>query len=135
VAGNQDIPNLPAPGGIPAGLGQLDQDSSLYVLHNVHICICHPLPVCLQLAMANWSRNCLSGMSWTNNLSPEMACEGSVYSEHPAVDVVYEDSLLALLLVIAFGFAFYMLLFDPDEMVSDINGTHLNFKLVLIIEF
>ena len=38
-------------------------------------------------------------------------------------------AFLALLLVFAFGFAFYMLLFEPDEMVSDINCAHLSFQI------
>jgi len=38
-------------------------------------------------------------------------------------------AFLALLLVIAFGFAFYMLLFEPDEMVSDMNCAHLSFQI------
>ena len=35
-------------------------------------------------------------------------------------------AFLALLLVIAFAFAFYMLLFDPDEMLSEIDSTSLS---------
>ena len=35
-------------------------------------------------------------------------------------------AFLALLLVIAFAFAFYMLLFDPDEMVSEIDSACLS---------
>ena len=94
AAGNRDIPTLQAPTGVPAGLGQLARDSTLSLLHNIHICICHPLSVCSQLAVANWSGSHISGMGWTNNLSPEMACDGSLCSdvcEHPGL--IYEDSL------------------------------------------
>ena len=94
AAGIRDIPTLQAPTGVPAGLGQLAGDSTVSILHNIHICICHPLSVCLQLAMANWSGSCISGMGRTNNLSPEMACDRSLCSdvcEHPGL--VYEDSL------------------------------------------
>ena len=42
-------------------------------------------------------------------------------------------AFLALLLVIAFALAFYMLLFEPDEMVSEINDQYLNELLPLII--
>ena len=35
-------------------------------------------------------------------------------------------AFLALLLVIAFALAFYMLLFEPDEMVSEITDPYLN---------
>ena len=38
-------------------------------------------------------------------------------------------AFLALLLVIAFALAFYMLLFEPDEMVSEINGVYLTFQV------
>ena len=38
-------------------------------------------------------------------------------------------AFLALLLVIAFALAFYMLLFEPDEMVSEINGANLTFQV------
>ena len=94
ATGNRDSPTLQAPTGVPAGLGQLAGDSTVSLLHNIHVCICHPLSVCLQLAMANWSGSCISRMGRTNNLSPEMACDGSLYSdvcEHPGL--VYEDSL------------------------------------------
>jgi len=37
-------------------------------------------------------------------------------------------AFLALLLVIAFALAFYMLLFEPDEMVSEFDGAYLSFK-------
>ena len=93
AAGIRDIPTLQAPTGVPAGLGQLAGDSTVSILHNIHICICHPLSVCLQLAVANWSGSCFSGMGWTNNLSPEMAHDGSIRSdvcEHPVF--ISEDS-------------------------------------------
>ena len=49
--------------------------------------------MCLQLPVANWSGSCFSGMGWTNNLSPEVACDWSVCSdvcEHPGF--ISEDS-------------------------------------------
>ena len=52
------------------------------------------MSVCLQLAVANWSDGCISRMGWTDNLSPEMACDWSLCSnvcEHP--DLLPEDSL------------------------------------------
>ena len=52
------------------------------------------MSVCLQLAVADWSGSCISWMDRTNNLSPEMACDGSLCSdvcEHPAL--VHEDCL------------------------------------------
>jgi len=64
-----------------------------FVFAGAHNSICHPLSVCSQLAVANWSGSCTSGMGWTNNLSPEMACDGSVRSdvcEHPGF--ISEDS-------------------------------------------
>ena len=36
-------------------------------------------------------------------------------------------AFLAVLLVIAFALAFYMLLFEPHEMVSENNGTYFNY--------
>jgi len=38
-------------------------------------------------------------------------------------------AFLALLLVIAFALAFYMLLFQPDEMVSEIDCAYLIFQI------
>jgi len=38
-------------------------------------------------------------------------------------------AFLALLLVVAFALAFYMLLFEPDEMVIENNSTNLSFKI------
>jgi len=38
-----------------------------------------------------------------------------------SADTFLKVAFLALLLVIAFALAFYMLLFEPDEMVSDIT--------------
>jgi len=93
AAGIRDIPTLQASTAVPTGLGQLDGDSTVHLLHNIRICICHPLSVCLQLAVANWSGSCISGMGWTNNLSPEVACDWSVCSdvcEHPGF--ISEDS-------------------------------------------
>ena len=37
-------------------------------------------------------------------------------------------AFLALLLVIAFALAFYMLLFEPDEIVSEFDGAYMSFK-------
>ena len=50
--------------------------------------------MCVQLAVANWSCSCISGMGRTNNLPPEMAFDGSLRSdvcERPAL--LPEDSL------------------------------------------
>ena len=66
----------------------------LFSIIIIYICICHPLSVCLQLAVANWSGSCISGMDRTNNLSPKMACDGSLCSdvrEHSGL--FSEDSL------------------------------------------
>ena len=41
----------------------------------------------LQLAVANWSDSCISGMDRTIDLSPEMACDRSLCSD------VYEHSV------------------------------------------
>ena len=81
AAGSRDVPTLQTPITLPAGLGQLVGDSTLSLLHNIHICICHPLSVCLQLAVANWSGSHIPGMGRTNNLSPEMECDGSLCSD------------------------------------------------------
>ena len=94
ATGSRDVPTLQAPTGVPAGLGQLAGASTLYLLHNIHICAYHPMSVCLQLAVADWSYSCVSGMGRANNLSPEMAGDRSLCSdvcEHP--ELVSEDSV------------------------------------------
>ena len=93
-AGSRDIPTVQASIGVHVGLGQLAGATTLSILHIFHVCICHPLSVCLQLAVAIWSGGCIPGMGRTSNLSPEMACNGSLCSdvwENPGH--IYEDSL------------------------------------------
>ena len=93
-AGSRDIPTLQAPTGLPAGLGQLAGDSTLRTLHNFHIRIWHPMSVCLQLAVANWSGSCISRMGRTDSLSPEMARDRSLCSDVCEYScLLHEDSL------------------------------------------
>ena len=38
--------------GVPSGLGQLVGDPSVPLFHDIHICACNSLPLCLQLTVA-----------------------------------------------------------------------------------
>jgi len=83
-----------APSGVPAGLGQLVGDPPVLVLHDIHICVCNSLPLCLQLAVAD---RCCSGipeLDWTYIISSKMACDRSLYSDvHQYYPVFSEDCI------------------------------------------
>ena len=109
---------MQAPSGIPAGLGQLVGDPPVPVLHNIHSCVCNPLPLRLQLAVANRSGSCIPELDWAYIFSSKMACDRDLCSDvYKHYSVFLKIAFLALLLVIAFALAFYMLFFEPDEMV------------------
>ena len=85
------------PTGVPAGLGQLVGDVSVPVLYSIHICFCNPLPLCLQLAVADWSGSCIPGLDWTNIISPKMACDGNLHSDvHKYYTIISEDCISCL---------------------------------------
>ena len=85
---------MQTPTGVPAGLGQLVGDSPVPVLHNIHICVCNPLPLRLQLAVANRSGVCIPGLDWTNIISTKMACDRDLCSDvHKYYSVFSEDCI------------------------------------------
>ena len=85
---------MQAPSGVPAGLGQLVGDSTVYVLHNIHICVCNPLPLRLQLAMANWCDLRFLRVDWTNIISAKVACDRDLCSDvHKYYPVFSEDNI------------------------------------------
>ena len=85
---------MQAPSGIPAGLGQLVGDSPVPVLSNIHICFCNPLPLRLQLAVANRSCSSIPELDWTNIISPKMACDRDLCSDvHKYYPVFPEDCI------------------------------------------
>ena len=67
--------------GVPAGLGQLVGDPSVPLLHDIHFCICNSLPLCLQLAVADWCCHYIPELDWTCIISSKMACDRSLYSD------------------------------------------------------
>ena len=80
--------------GIHAGLGQLVGDPPVPVLHNIHICVCNSLPLCLQLAVANRSCCCISELDWTNIISSKMACDRGLHSDvHKYCPIFSEDCI------------------------------------------
>ena len=88
---------MQAPTGVPAGLGQLVGDVSVPVLHNIHSCVCNPLLLCLQLAVANWGCSCIPELDWTNIISSKMACDWSLHSDvHKYYPIISEDCISCL---------------------------------------
>ena len=80
--------------GVPAGLGQLVGDPPIPVLHDIHICVCHPLPLCLPLAVANWGCSCIPELDWTSIISSKMACDRSLHSHvHKYYPIISEDRI------------------------------------------
>ena len=85
---------MQTPTGVPAGLGQLVGDSPVPVLHNIHICVCNPLPLHLQLAVANRGGSCIPELDWTNIFSSKMACDRSLHSDvHKYYPIFSEDRI------------------------------------------
>ena len=85
---------MPASNGVPAGLGQLVGDPTLPVLHNIHIRVCNPLPLCLQLAVADGSGSCIPGLDWTNIISAKMASDRDLCPDvHKHYSVFPEDCI------------------------------------------
>ena len=80
--------------GVPAGLGQLVGDPPVPVLHNIHICVCNSLPLCLQMAVADWNCHCIPELDWTYIISSKMACDRSLHSDvHKYYPVFSEDCI------------------------------------------
>ena len=80
--------------GVPAGLGQLVGDPPVPLLHDIHICICNSLPLCLQLAVAIWNCRCIPELDWTYIISSKMACNRSLYSDvHKYYPIFSEDCI------------------------------------------
>ena len=85
---------MQASNGVPAGLGQLVGDPTVPVLHNIYICVCNSLCLCLQLAMANRSGSSIPRMDWTNIVSAKMACDRDLCSDvHKYYSVFPEDHI------------------------------------------
>ena len=85
---------MQAPTGVPAGLGQLVGDPSVPLLHDIHICVCNPLPLRLQLAVANRCDSGIPRVDWTNIISTKVACDRDLCSDvHKYYPIFSEDSI------------------------------------------
>ena len=85
---------MEAPTGVPAGLGQLVGDPPVPLLNNIHICFCNPLPLCLQLAVADWSGICIPGLDWTNFIPTKVASDRDLCSDvHKYYSILPEDCI------------------------------------------
>ena len=83
---------MQAPTRIPSGLGQLVGDPSVPELNDIHICVCNPLPLCLQLAVADWCCICIPELDWAYIIYSKMACDRSLHSDvHKHYPVFSED--------------------------------------------
>ena len=89
------------------------------MLHNIHFCVCNSLSLCLQLAVADWCGLCFLGWIGLISFLQKWPVTGIyVLMFINIIQSFLKIAFLALLLVIAFALAFYMLFFEPDEIVS-----------------